>query len=71
MAAELGNNASDAGQLLPMLKAVHANLCQAPEQVLANAGYRSKAVFEQLAASGIDAVIALGREGKRCAEIDS
>jgi len=54
-----------------MLKAVHANLCQAPEQVLANAGYRSKAVFEHLAASGIDAVIALGREGKRCAEIDS
>ena len=27
-------------------------------------------MFEQLASSGIDAVIALGREGKRSAEID-
>ena len=70
VAAELGNNASDVGELLPMLKAVQANLGQAPEQVLADAGYRSEAVFEQLAGSAIDAVIALGREGKRCAEIN-
>ena len=70
VAAELGNNASDAGQLLAMLKAVQANLCRAPEQVLADAGYRSEAVLEQPAGSGIDAVIALGRKAKRCAEID-
>ena len=70
VAAELGNNASDAGQLLPMIEAIAANLCLVPEQVLADAGYRSEAVFEQLADSGIDAVIALGREGKRFAEID-
>jgi hypothetical protein len=69
VAAELGNNASDTGKLLPMLKAVAANLGQEPEQVLADAGYRSEAVFAQLARSGIDAVIALGHEGKRCAEI--
>ena len=53
-----------------MLKAVQANLCQAPEQVLADAGYRSEAVFEQLAGSATDAVIALGREAKRWAGID-
>jgi len=70
VAAELGNNASDAGELLPMIKAVAANLGQKPEQVLADAGYRSEVVFAQLAGSGIDAVIALGREGKRCAEIN-
>ena len=70
VAAELGDNASDVGELLPMIEAVAANLGQVPEQVLADAGYRSEAVFEQLADSGIDAVIALGREGKRFAEID-
>ena len=68
VAAELGNNASDVGELLPMIEAVAANLGQVP--VLADAGYRSEAVFEQLAGSGIDAVIALGREGKRFTEID-
>ena len=70
VAAKLGNNASDVGELLPMLKAVQANLGQAPEQVLADAGFRSVAVFDQLAGSAIDGVIALGREGKRCAEIN-
>ena len=64
VAAELGNNASDVSELLPMIEAVAANLAQAHEQGLADAGYRSEAVFEQLAGSAIDAVIALGREGQ-------
>jgi hypothetical protein len=71
VAAELGNNASDAGELLPMIEAVQANLGQAPRQLVADAGYRSEAVFEQLAASTLDAVVALGREGKRCSEINA
>lgn len=38
VAAELGNNAADVGQLVPMLDAVKRNTGQAPEQALADAG---------------------------------
>lgn len=68
MAAEVGNNAADVGQLLPMLKAVRDNTGQAPEHLLADAGYRSEKNLQDLAGSGVDAVVALGREGKRCSE---
>jgi IS5 family transposase len=71
VAAEVGNNAADVGQLLPMLKAVKDNTGRTPEQMLADAGYRSEKNLQDLAGSGIDAVVALGREGKRCAEIDA
>jgi hypothetical protein len=71
VAAEVGNNAADVGQLLPMLKAVKDNTGQAPEQMLADAGYRSEKNLEDLAGSGIDVVVALGREGKLCAEVDA
>lgn len=54
-----------------MLTAVAANLGQVPEQALADAGYRSEAVFEQLAGSDTELVVALGREGKRCTQIDA
>ena len=49
VAAELGNNAADVGQLVPMLEAVKANTGQAPEQALADAGYRSEDNFKALA----------------------
>jgi len=42
VAAEVGNNAADVGQLLPMLGAVKNNTGQTPEQLLADAGYRSE-----------------------------
>ena len=71
VAAELGNNAADVGQLVPMLAAVQANTGQAPEQALADAGYRSEKNFEDLAASPTELVVAMGREGKRCAEVDA
>jgi transposase/IS5 family transposase len=71
VAAQVGNNAADVGQLLPMLKAVKDNTGQAPKQLLADAGYRSEKNLEDLAGSGIAAVVALGREGKRCAQIDA
>jgi len=71
VAAEVGNNAADVGQLLPMLKAVKDNTGQAPKQLLADAGYRSEKNLEDLAGSGIAAVVAMGREGKRCAQIDA
>ncbi len=71
VAAELGNNAADVGQLVPMLEAVKANTGQAPEQALADAGYRSEDNFKALAASGTELVVAMGRAGKRCAEVDA
>ena len=71
VAAELGNNAADVGQLLPMLGAVEDNTGQAPKQVLADAGYRSEENFRALAGSSTELVVALGREGKRGAEIDA
>ena len=71
IAAELGNNASDVEQLVPMLKAVQDNCGHTPAQALADAGYRSEKNFEDLADSRIELVVALGREGKRCAAIDA
>jgi transposase len=65
VAAELTNNASDAGELPKMLQAVHSNLDEAPAQVLADTGYRSEAVFAQLADGPTELVVALGREGKQ------
>ena len=71
VAAEVGNNAADVGQLLPMLKAVKDNTGQAPSKALADAGYRSEKNLEDLADSSTELVVALGREGKRNAEIDA
>jgi transposase len=63
VAAELVNCAADAGELAKMLQAVKDNVGSYPAQTLADAGYRSEAVFEQLA-EHTDLVVALGREGK-------
>jgi len=71
VAAELGNNAADVGQLVPMLEAVKANTGKAPEQALADAGYRSEDNLKALANSGTELVVAMGREGKRSAEVDA
>ena len=71
VAAELTNSAADIGQLVPMLKAVKANTGKDPEQALADAGYRSEKNFKDLADSPKVLVVALGREGKRCVEIDA
>ncbi len=59
VAAEVGDNAADVAQLLPMLQAVQDNAGQAPEQLLADAGYRSEHNLLRLAESGINAVVAL------------
>ena len=48
VAAELTNNASDAGELAPILAAVQRNLGAAPQQLLADTGYKSESVFETL-----------------------
>jgi hypothetical protein len=63
VAAELVNCAADAGELPKMLDAVRENLGAYPAQTLADAGYRSEAVFEALG-QHTDLIVALGREGK-------
>lgn len=65
VAAELTNSGSDAAELPRLLLAVKNNTGQAPAQVLADTGYRSEAVFEQLAGGDIDVLVSLGREGKQ------
>jgi len=71
VAAELTNCGSDAGQLPGMLSAVRDNLGRAPRQVLADTGYRSEAVFEELAGCGTELIVSLGREGKQQLRCDS
>jgi hypothetical protein len=70
VAAELVNTSPDVGQLAPMLEAVKNNLGAYPEQTLADAGYRSEAVFEALA-DRTELVVALGREGKQSVQINA
>lgn len=65
VAVDVTNCAADSTQLIPMVEAIEANVEQLPVQVLADAGYRSEANFEQLENKNINGVIALGREGKK------
>jgi transposase len=71
VAAELGNNAADCGQLLPMLQAVKDNLGGLPKQGLADAGYRSEENFAKATRPEMELVVALGREGKQQAQVDA
>jgi transposase/predicted transcriptional regulator len=70
VAAELVNCAADAGELPKMLQAVHHSLGAYPAQTLADAGYRSEAVFEELG-QHTDLIVALGREGKEQVTINA
>ncbi|ASJ70667.1 IS1182 family transposase [Granulosicoccus antarcticus] len=64
VAAELTQNAADSAELPIMLDAVKGNLQDLPEQTLADAGYRSEAVLEQLSELATNVTMALGREGR-------
>ncbi len=66
VAAEVVNTSSDVQQLPMVLAAVRAHTESNPQQVLADAGYRSEAVMAELVQIQPDTelVIALGREGK-------
>jgi hypothetical protein len=63
VAAELINNVSDVHELPTMVEAVKSARGAYPQQTLADAGYRSEAVFEALTGC-TDLVVAIGREGK-------
>jgi transposase len=71
LAAEVTNVAADSAQLPVMLKAVKANTGELPKQALADAGYRSEAVFEELSVLPVELIVALGREGKEQAQINA
>jgi hypothetical protein len=71
VAAELGNSAADSGQLPTVLAAVLRDAGADPRQVLADAGYRSEATFEQLREHPAELIVALGREGKKDVKIDA
>ena len=71
VAAELTNNSNDNDRLPVLLEAVKANLKALPKQVLADAGFRGEAVFEQLSNSPVELIVALGREGKQEVAIDA
>lgn len=71
VAAELGNCAADSGQLPTVLSAIKRDAGADPEQVLADAGYRSEDVFEQLQTHPAELIVALGREGRKDVAIDA
>ncbi len=70
VAAELVNSAADSGQLAMVLAAVKRDAGDDPRQVLADAGYRSEAMFEQLAEHPSELIVALGRDGKKGVAVD-
>lgn len=71
VAADVSNNASDGQQLPAVLQAVSATLGAHANTVLADAGYRSEAVFEQFKDHPSELVVALGREGKQQVTLDA
>ena len=70
VAADLTNNASDAGQLLPVLDQTQANTGAKPQMTLADTGYASEETFQALEKRAIVACVALGRESKRQRPVD-
>ena len=66
----LTDNAADNGELLPMLEAVKKNLGQLPQRILTDSGYRSEQGLAALEQMGVEALVAVGREGKDQATID-
>ena len=63
--------ATDQGQLVPLLDEVEMNYEAVPEVVLADAGYCNEADLVVLETRGIDGHVALGREGKTQAAVNS
>ena len=64
VAADVSNNASDAGQLEPMLERAETTADTKCRRALADAGYASESTLEALERRGIDAYVSIGREGK-------
>ena len=71
IAAELTNNAADNAELPRMLQAARDNTGNDAKVALADAGYRSEEVLAQLSTGPTEVLVALGREGKKQADIDA
>ena len=71
VANALTNNASDNGELMGLVEGIEQTLGEAPQAVLADAGYRSEFCLEELERRQIDAYVSLGREGKNYGTIDA
>ena len=69
--AEVTDNASDQGQLIPMVDAAAQTCGETPEQVLADAGYCNEPDLQALKERDIDGYVALGREGGTAAAVDA
>ena len=68
--AELVNSAADSGQLATLFAAVKMDVGRDANQVLADAGYCSKVVFEQLCDHPSELIVALGCAGKEEMTVD-
>ena len=71
VAAEVSAKASDQGQMLPRLDEVEADYGAGRETVLADAGYCNEADLASLEARGVDAYVALGREGNKAVAVNA
>jgi transposase len=64
VAATVTQSAADSGQLLGMVEKTEEVTGRAPQEVLADAGYRSEENFRRLEEKQVKAYVSLGREGK-------
>ena len=64
VAVNVTSNGSDAGQLERMLDGARQNAAAEPGALLADAGYADEKAFRSLEEKGINAYVALGREGR-------
>lgn len=71
VAAELTNSGADSNRLPPLLEAVKDTVGADAAQVLADAGFRSEAVFEKLKDHPSELIVALGRERNKPIVIDA
>ena len=71
VAAELSNSGADSTRLPPLLEAVKETTGADAAQDLADAGFRSEAVFEKLKDHPTELIVALGRERKKQIAIDA
>ena len=70
VATQVGPQASDQGQLVGMLDEINKTFEVEPAVVLADAGYCNEPDLLELEDRGIDAHVALGREGKSQVAVD-
>ena len=70
VATQVGPQASDQGQLVGLLDGINETFGVEPAVVLADAGYCNEPDLLELENRGIDAHVALGREGKSRVAVD-